>query len=143
MRLAHRLFLIFFSVILMTSAFADTQILVNEADTHFFHQSFNDLREELQIVKESGKLGVFVMFNDEDCPWCVKMKSTVLNKASIQDYFRKYFQVITIDPRGDNTMTNFDGMEKSLSQTKKHVMKKLNALLMNQNYGFRQLELIG
>jgi hypothetical protein len=56
--------------------------------THFFEQSFGNLKDELALAKQEGKLGVFVMFNDPDCPWCQKMKATMLNQPAVQDYYR-------------------------------------------------------
>ena len=82
-----------------------------EAMEYFFHQSFNNLPEEAQLAREEGKIGILVMFNDPDCPWCKKMKATVLNQVHIQDYFRKHFRLLHLDTRGDTMMTNFDGEE--------------------------------
>lgn len=79
--------------------------------THFFEQSFGNLREELEIARNEGKRGVLIMFNDPDCPWCEKMKATVLNQASVQAYYRQRFRSLHIDTRGDNVITDFDGRE--------------------------------
>ena len=61
---------------------------------YFFQDSFNDLSEEAEIAQEEGKTGVLVMFETDDCPWCERMKDTVLNQAEVQDYFRQHFQLI-------------------------------------------------
>jgi len=82
-----------------------------DALEYFFHQSFNNLSEELELAREENKTGVFVMFNDPDCPWCAKMKATVLNRVSVQNFYRKHFRVIHIDTRGDTTLTDFLGNE--------------------------------
>ena len=79
----------------------------------FFQQSFGDLSEELAISKDEGKIGVFVMFDDKDCPWCAKMKATVLNQNQVQAYYRKHFRVIRIDKNGDELVTDFEGNEIS------------------------------
>ena len=34
--------------------------------TYFFHDSFNDLREEGEIARQEGKVGVLVMFETDD-----------------------------------------------------------------------------
>lgn len=80
---------------------------------YFFHASFNDLREEASQARQEGKLGIFVMFSDPDCPWCNKMKATILNQPPLQDYYRKHFRVLHLDTRGDADMVNFDGRELS------------------------------
>jgi len=82
-----------------------------DANTGFFQQSFGDLTDELETAKEEGKKGVFIMFDDKDCPWCAKMKATVLNQVKVQDYFRKYFRILHIDVNGDAIITDFKGNE--------------------------------
>ena len=78
---------------------------------HFFDQSFNNLQDELEIALEENKSGVFIMFSDKDCPWCLKMKTTILNRTDVQDYYREHFRLLTIDVRGDTMMTDFEGNE--------------------------------
>ena len=80
---------------------------------YFFQDSFNDLSEEAEIAQEEGKTGVLVMFETDDCPWCERMKDTVLNQAEVQDYFRQYFQLIRLNTDGDALVTGFDGIEVS------------------------------
>ena len=78
---------------------------------YFFNQSFNNLEEELEIALEENKSGVFIMFSDKDCPWCLKMKTTIMNRVDVQDYYREHFRLLTIDIRGDTMMTDFEGNE--------------------------------
>ncbi len=79
--------------------------------TYFFQQSFGDLHEELATARADGQKGVLIMFESDDCPWCKKMRATVLNRVSVQDYYRKYFRIVTIDTEGDTLVTDFDGRE--------------------------------
>lgn len=79
---------------------------------YFFHQSFGDLREELQTAKKEGKKGIFIMFDNAECPWCFKMKTTVLNQVAVQDYFRKHFIIIRVDTEGSEMITDFTGKEQ-------------------------------
>ena len=80
---------------------------------HFFQQSFGNLPEELATARAERKLGIFVMFDDVDCPWCARMKATVLNQPAVQDYFRKYFRVLEVDKNGNVPITDFSGREMS------------------------------
>ena len=80
---------------------------------YFFNQSFNNLDEELEVALEEGKSGVFIMFSDKDCPWCAKMKSGIMSRVDVQEYYRKHFRVLMIDIRGDTQMTDFKGEEMS------------------------------
>ena len=36
----------------------------------FFQDSFNDLSEEAELAQKEGKIGVLVVFETDDCPWC-------------------------------------------------------------------------
>lgn len=91
---------------------ADAEIL-RPPDTHFFHESFGDLEEELATARGAGKFGVMIMFEVNDCPWCERMKRTVLNRVVVQDYFRSHFQVLMLNAEGDAPLTDFDGNEVS------------------------------
>jgi thioredoxin-related protein len=78
---------------------------------HFFQQGFNNLPDEVAAAKSGGQQGILIMFEAEDCPWCAKMKATVLNQVTVQDYFRKHFRILMMDVNGDVPMTDFSGQE--------------------------------
>lgn len=78
---------------------------------HFFDQAFGNLQDEAQTARDEGKQGVLIMFTQADCPWCEKMRETVLNQVAVQDYFRKHFRILHIDMKGDNPLTDFNGKE--------------------------------
>ncbi len=75
----------------------------------FFEQSLGDLTEELEIAREEGKRAVFVFFEMDECPFCHRMKQTVLNQPEVQAYFRQHFHSLTIDIEGDIEIVDFDG----------------------------------
>lgn len=77
----------------------------------FFDQNLGDLKAELANAKKEGKKAVLLMFELEDCPFCQRMKRTILNQAEVQDYYRKNFLVFSIDAAGDNPLTDFKGKE--------------------------------
>jgi len=76
---------------------------------YFFDESFWDLTEELDNVREQGKQGILVMFEMDECPFCHRMKKTVLNQPDVQDFFRKHFVILPIDIEGDIEMVDFKG----------------------------------
>jgi thioredoxin-related protein len=80
-----------------------------ESPEGFFDQSFGDLQEELEIIQDEGKKGLLVMFETEDCPWCLRMKQTVLNRRAVQDFYGENFRVLNMDAEGDVLITDFDG----------------------------------
>jgi len=101
------------SVFLLIATHTKSEPNQQDAMTHFFHSSFNDLKEETAQAREEGKQGIFIMFSDPNCPWCMKMKSTIMNQLEVQDYYRKHFRILHIDTLGDSMMSDFDGTEMS------------------------------
>jgi thioredoxin-related protein len=75
----------------------------------FFDDTFNNLQEDLETAKTDGKKGVLLMFEMDECPFCQRMKSTVLNRQDIQDYYKQNFRIISVDIEGDVELTNFKG----------------------------------
>lgn len=78
-------------------------------DLEFFDQSFGDFSEELVLAKEEGKVGVFLFFEMDECPFCHRMKTTILNQPQVLSYFKKHFKAYQIDIEGDIEMTDFKG----------------------------------
>ena len=76
---------------------------------YFFEQSLGDLTEELEIAREEGKKGLFLFFEFDECPFCHRMKQTVLNQPEVQEYFKQHFHSLTIDIEGDIEVVNFAG----------------------------------
>ncbi len=78
---------------------------------YFFEQNLGDLTEELETARDEGKQGLFIFFEMDECPFCHRMKETVLNQADVQNFFRKNFHSITIDIEGDLEIIDFSGNE--------------------------------
>ena len=92
----------------LTAIAADT---IRDPGQFFFHQSFGDLREELSTARQEGQSVLMLMFENDDCPWCRKVRATMLNHSSVQDHFRKHFRIISIDTEGDTPVIDFNGKE--------------------------------
>lgn len=75
----------------------------------FFDHSFGNYQEELELAREDGKQGVFVFFEMDECPFCHRMKETILQEQDVIDYFHSHFKVFRFDIEGSNPVTNFDG----------------------------------
>ena len=92
-----------------TAEAADTPAPMPELrdPAEFFDQSFNDLPAELEVAVEEGKQGVLIMFEMDECPFCHRMKQTVLNRSDVQDYYRSHFHIISVDVEGDLELTDF------------------------------------
>lgn len=82
--------------------------------TYFFDESFWNLAEELETVREKGKKGILMMFEMDECPFCHRMKTTILNQPEVQDYFKKHFLILPIDIEGDVELVNFKGEDTTM-----------------------------
>ncbi len=77
----------------------------------FFDQTLGDFKSELETAQKAGKVGVLLMFEAENCPYCRKMKQNVLSRADVQAYFRKHFANFSVDVLGDVPITDVAGRE--------------------------------
>jgi len=94
--------------------FTSTQVLSEvprDPGEFFFDQNLGDLQDELDNAKEEGKKGVFIFFEMDECPFCHRMKQTVLNQPSVQDHFKANFLSLSIDIEGDIEIIDFKGEE--------------------------------
>jgi thioredoxin-related protein len=87
---------------------------VYAADGVFFDKSFGDFSEELKHAQEQGKAGVLVFFEMDECPFCYRMKTTILNQPKVVDYFRKNFLTFPVDIEGNVEITDFQGNVTSM-----------------------------
>lgn len=76
---------------------------------HFFNQTFGDFSEELATAHDEGKDGILLMFEMDECPFCHRMKTNVLNQPKVQDYFREHFLIFPVDIEGDIEIVDFTG----------------------------------
>lgn len=102
-----RQLLIAFLFLLAAPAWAETRDPAN----HFFQAKFGDMQADLQEARKQGKKGIFLFFEMDDCPFCERMKTTILNQSDVQDAYRAQFLLYSIDVNGDTQMTDFQGRE--------------------------------
>lgn len=76
---------------------------------YFFNQTFGDFSEELDTARDQGKTGILLMFEMDECPFCHRMKATVLNQPEVQDYFREHFLIFPVDVEGNIEIIDFQG----------------------------------
>jgi len=84
---------------------------VRDPQANFFMPKLGDFKEELGVAKSEGKQGVLIMFEMEDCPFCYRMKTTILNQSPVQDWYRKHFLIYDMDVKGDTAMVDFKGKD--------------------------------
>jgi len=80
-----------------------------DPDKYFFDETFGNFQEEVSLARQEGKKAVLIFFQQEDCPFCHRMKTTVLNQPEVQDYYKKYFRIFSVDIEGDLEITDFQG----------------------------------
>lgn len=91
---------------------------------YFFESTFGDYSEELEMAREEGKKGVFLFFEEDDCPFCARMKATILNRSEVQDFYREHFKVYRINIKGEVDVVSFDGedmLEKVFAEKRNKV----------------------
>jgi thioredoxin-related protein len=87
--------------------------------TYFFNETWGQFPEELEKARAEGKQGILLFFELDECPFCHRMKTTVLNQPEVQAFFREHFLNFAIDIEGDVEMTDFNGKlttQKSFSE---------------------------
>lgn len=99
---------ILFSLLWLVSQLAVAELTRNP-DEFFFNQTLGDLKEELQVAADDGKKAVMIMFEADDCPFCARMKKTILNQPDVQDYYRENFLILKMDIEGDVEIVDFQG----------------------------------
>ena len=88
---------------------AATGDLPNDPDAYFFDTSLGNFQEELALAKEQGKKGILVFFEMDECPFCHRMRHSVLNQPEVQAWYKANFLSFIVDIEGDVEMTDFEG----------------------------------
>ncbi len=100
-----RLLSLLLSLIVLSPAGAETR----DPAQYFFQETFGNFQEEAELARNEGKQGVMIFFEMDSCPFCHRMKTTVLNQPEVQAYFRKHFRLFSVDIEGDLEITDFQG----------------------------------
>lgn len=82
---------------------------IRDPGEHFFESTFGDYSEELEIAREAGKKGIFLFFEEDDCPFCARMKATILNQSEVQTLYREHFKVYRVNIKGEVEVVDFSG----------------------------------
>ncbi|MCU7881995.1 MAG: thioredoxin fold domain-containing protein [Candidatus Thiodiazotropha sp. (ex Lucinoma aequizonata)] len=75
--------LFLFSLLLI---FGDVSAATRDPGSYFFDQSLGNFSDELELAKDEGKKGILIMFEMDECPFCHRIKTRVLNQVEVQDY---------------------------------------------------------
>ena len=94
-------------ILCLGRGFAETR----DAERNFFDLKMGDFKSDLATAKKEGKSGILIMYELEDCPFCFRMKHTILNQSEVQDYYHRHFLIFLLDIRGSIPMEDFNGRE--------------------------------
>lgn len=97
------------SLIISNLFWLNISLAESNSEASFFDETFNDLTEELATAKEEEKKAILLMFEMDECPFCHRMKQTILNQPEVLAYYRKHFRIISVDIEGDLELTDFSG----------------------------------
>ncbi len=103
---------------------------------YFFNETWGNFSEELKTARAQGKKGILLFFEMDECPFCHRMKKTVLNQPTVQAYFRQHFLNFSVDIEGDVEMTDFQG--KVMPQ--KDFSIKINRVRVTPVFAFYDLD---
>jgi thioredoxin-related protein len=96
-------------LILLCLSLGTASAATRDPATYFFDQFLGNFEDELQMARDEGKQGILIMFEMDECPFCHRMKSQVLNQEAVQDYFKEHFLIYAVDVEGDVEITDFQG----------------------------------
>lgn len=82
----------------------------------FFHLNMGDLKAEAAEAKAEGKKAILVMFEQEGCPGCRHMRTQVLNRKDVQDYYRANFANLSFDIWSSVPIRDFASREQTEKQ---------------------------
>jgi thioredoxin-related protein len=94
-----------------TISFDDKMLEEEQAYPDWFKLSLGNLNDDLAEAKKAGKKGIVVYFGQKRCAYCAQFFKTSLADDDIQNYLRKYYDVIAFDIWGIDDVTDTDGKQ--------------------------------
>ncbi len=93
--------------------FDDSPLKEDIVHPDWFKLSFLNLREDLREAARAGKQGLIVYFGQRRCPYCLKLLEDNFARRDIAAYTRANFDVIPINVRGGEQVTDMRGRRLS------------------------------
>lgn len=94
-------------------SFDDTQLEEELVYPDWFKLSDGDLNDDLAEARRAGKRGIITYFGQKRCAYCEQFFNTSLADTDIQNYLRKYYDVIAFDIWGIDDVIDTDGKKYS------------------------------
>lgn len=102
-----------FFISFIFSSFFFVSSLFSASSADFFDFSSESFKEDLQTAKDEGKQGIMIFFGMDDCPFCHKMKKTVLNQPDVIKYYKENFASYEVDVNNGIKIADFEGKPTS------------------------------
>lgn len=136
-RLKMRLFLATLLISWCAGCFAMSEAPKGDDSKYdFFHTFSGSLPAELELLKKKNKAGLVLFFSTQRCHFCQRMKETVFNQASVQQYFRQRFQLIDIDIESKQSVTDLQHIQISyIGLAKNHHIRLTPTLVFIDQQG--------
>ncbi len=83
-----------------------------DPDTGFFNVTLGDYQAELADARAQHKQGVLLIFEREGCPYCRRLRETVLSQPAVQSYYHAHFLIFPVDINGSIEITDFQGRQR-------------------------------
>lgn len=82
----------------------------------FFTGSSDNLQQEIKLAAEQNKKGLLIFYSTPICPFCKRMKETVLNQPEVQHFFKENFRTIELNILDKQSISNFSGNQTTLNE---------------------------
>jgi thioredoxin-related protein len=88
----------------------------------FFTLSLNDFPAELADAKKAGKKGLVLIYQQDPCPYCERMKANILARPDVQQWYGERFAAYSIDIRGAGELVDFAGRKTTEGKFAREVL---------------------
>jgi thioredoxin-related protein len=126
--------LLFFSPLALADRMDSYQIgshgQANITYPSWFKESFNDLREDLNDARESGKRGIIVFFSQKSCNHCQAFIDTTLNDPVTRERIRRQYDVIGLDIFNDIEVVDVNGTRTTIADFAENSRARLTPTLI-------------
>jgi thioredoxin-related protein len=102
------LLLLFIALAPITAGAAETR----DAQ-RFFNLNMGDLKAELAEARSDGKKALLIIFEQEGCPGCRRMRTQILNRSDVQDFYRANFANLALDIWSSVPVRDFASKEQT------------------------------
>jgi thioredoxin-related protein len=83
---------------------------------NFFTGTSVNLKQESELATEQSKKGLLIFYSTPVCPFCKRMKKTVLNQPEVQHFFKENFRTIDLNILDKRPISNFSGNQTTPSE---------------------------